>query len=76
MTVMVPWREGEASGTPGPSPSDEQPPPATGWERAGPEGRAQARDPWPSTGDPLTGMQMLGSKSGQVMLETEEMSWF
>lgn len=28
--------------------------------------------PW---GPPLTGRQMLGSKSGQVMLEMEEMSW-
>lgn len=29
----------------------------------------------PKKGPPLTGRQMLGSKSGQVMLETEEMSW-
>lgn len=48
------------------SPNSEQPLPATGWEGTGTS---------PALGTPLTGRQMLESKSGQVMLETEEMSW-
>lgn len=39
-----------------------------------PRGGKEQGPAWP-WGPPLTGTQMLGSKSGQVMLETEEMSW-
>ena len=53
--------------------------------RAGPAAVATACDgaqalgdvrvPTPAGTGPLTWTQVLGSKSGQVMLETEEMSW-
>lgn len=51
--------------------------PALGTQPPGPQETPTPSRAHPTSAQkgPLTGRQVLGSKSGQVMLETEEMSW-
>lgn len=95
MSVMEPWREGEAAGTRRPPRAVTAPRLPRGCTRpflhkgpqqtlqaggccpgaGGPAAQEHRGPPLPAVMDPLTGRQVLGSKSGQVMLEMDEMNW-